>query len=215
MKTHSHSTRLRTLGFTLVEMIIVIAIISLLLTLVTPPVMQMLQGTRMNNSIGQLANELGSARMLAIRLNQTVEVRFFCYEDHESPGGGPAYRAYQIWVNGRPHQPVVRLDTGLVLATNPSGSSEPWSTILDAALNTNGVDQPLPVNSTSLNTTNLATVRYSFFQFRPDGSTNLPGKLQWTLTLLQESDANRAELPPNFASFLLDPVNGRVSTFRP
>jgi len=49
---------------------------------------------------------------------------------------------------------------------------------------------------------------YSYFQFRPDGSTNLSGSQQWTLTLLMEKDSARTVLPSNFVSIVLDPLTG-------
>ena len=214
MRPQTHQSNARAGAFSLLEMIVVVAIIILLFLLVAPVTSQALQASRLSTSAANLANELNGARMLAIRLNQPVEVHFLSYSDRQSPGSGVAYRACQMWVNGRPNAAVTRLETGVILSTMKSGG-EPWSSILDAQANARGGDQALPAGFDIPSATTLTGARHAFFQFRPDGSTNLPGNQQWTVTVIPEKDASRTELPPNFSSIVIDPLNGRLRTLSP
>ena len=109
---------------------------------------------------------------------------------------------------------MARFETGVTLSMAKSGS-ESWSSILDPQTNSQGADQSLPEGFEMPRALDSASARNSVFQFRPDGSTNLSGNRQWTLTLLHEKDTARTELPPNFVSIVIDPLNGRVHTLSP
>jgi uncharacterized protein (TIGR02596 family) len=194
-------------------LLVVLGIIAIIIAMVAPVTIQVVQANRLTSCAANLANQINAARMLSIRLNQPVEFRFYRYTDRETPGSAPAYRSYQVWVNGSPYQGIVTFEPGIVLSTNVSGGS--WSSILDPATNLRGTNQPLPVHFEIPRATDNTSARYSFFQFRPNGSTNLSSSNQWTLTMLMEKDAARTELPANFVSEVIDPLTGAVRTLRP
>lgn len=215
VKPHSPNHRIPLAAFTLVELLVVISIIALIATIVGPVTSQVIQGNRLTSSAINLANQLNAARMLAIRLNQPVEFRFYQYVDRESPGSSPAYRACQVWLKESPYQRIVSFETGVILSMGKESSGEPWSSILNPTKNPYGANQPLPTNFKIPGATDNSGAKYSYFQFRPDGSTTLSENSQWSLTMLLEKDGAGKELPPDFVTEVIDPLTGSVRVLRP
>jgi len=57
---------------------------------------------------------------------------------------------------------------------------------------------------------------FASFRFQPDGSTNLPPKTGWYVTLRQLKDKVKGKVPPpNFFTLQIDPVSGTTRPFRP
>ncbi len=207
--------RRRRTGFTLLELLLVLTLMGIVAAIVAPATIQVLQANRLTSCAVNLANQMNAARMLSIRMNKPVEVRFYQYADSQSASSAVGYRAYQIWLNGSPYQGVVRFEPGVVLSAVNDSSGASWSSILDPAQNLTGANQPLPANFQIPGATNSSSAKYSSFQFRSNGSTNLSGNTQWTLTMLMEKDAARTELPANFITEVIDPLTGAVRTYRP
>ncbi len=72
-------------GFTLVEMMIVIAIMAILATIAAPNLQTYMAQRRLNGAARQVMTDLMAARMKAVSLNQKVKVSFT--SDHK----------YEIW----------------------------------------------------------------------------------------------------------------------
>ncbi len=66
----------RTAGFTLMEMILVLAVLSIMVTVAIPGFMSLLPGMRLNGATRQVAGDLMAARMKAVKLNQRTKVYF-------------------------------------------------------------------------------------------------------------------------------------------
>jgi uncharacterized protein (TIGR02596 family) len=211
-------------AFSLIEMLMVMAVVAIISALVVPASTSMMLSSRLTSSSDQLVATLGLARQTAIARNRPVEVRFYQYADAEVPGevGGSAdsgkFRAFQTFE---------LLESGAVVALSkveqlPDGiifdkgveSTTSLSTLLGNSRNkdftaSSALDPKviIPRVGTSYN------CRY--FRISPDGSTGLEIK-NWFVTLhrLKDGDALLTP-PPNFATVQVDAVSGAVKVYRP
>ncbi len=208
---------MRRAAFSLVELLVVIAVIALIATFAAPALNTVLQGTQLSRASQLLQNELALARQKALASNQDVEVRFYRFGDAGVPGENASdpssgkYRAFQAFSYdddgmARPIGKVQRLpesivfDRGALSSLLESSRSKSWGS---------EVKPPLADVGTSYET--------RAFQFRPDGSTDLaPVGPHWFITLHAEKDGdNLAALPKNFATIRVDAVNGQNRLYRP
>lgn len=61
-------------GFTLIELMVVVAIISVMVGLAGPNLMNMVKTTTLRNATRQLRNDLQQAKLIAIKDNKTVNI---------------------------------------------------------------------------------------------------------------------------------------------
>jgi uncharacterized protein (TIGR02596 family) len=73
-------------AFSLVELLIVVAIIGIIAGFGVPAVQGVLRGSALTQASSQLTDNLALARQHAISRNRTVEVRFYRFGDPEVPG---------------------------------------------------------------------------------------------------------------------------------
>ncbi|MEE2724274.1 MAG: prepilin-type N-terminal cleavage/methylation domain-containing protein, partial [Verrucomicrobiota bacterium] len=76
-------------GFTLIEVLVVLSIIAVIVAFTIPAMAPALKGSKLRQSADQLEALLARAHQKAITENSPVEVRFFRFEDPESPGSLP------------------------------------------------------------------------------------------------------------------------------
>ena len=184
-------------AFSLIELLVVVAIIGILATLSVPAWNAIAEGNRMSSAAQSLSDGLRLARQLALAKNSPVEFRIF--NTLPKDGGTSNYCAfayYQLTDSGTTNQ---------MTRTNflPSG------TVLSTAANYSTLIGP---NGPSYS----ASPAYNSFRFRPDGSTdlNVSSSSQWYVTIVRERDAANTTLPNNFITIKLDAFNGNVSFYR-
>lgn len=199
-------------GFTLVEMLVVIALMALLMAFVGLTVPASLASQQLSASARQMAADLDHAALLAQRDSKPVEIRF--YKCREPGGLGVAqYRAYQVgqiigWdADGKPEirfaGEVQRLPGGVVLVPGA-----PHTTLITPQNEKDSAagDQDLE-----------EAYQYVAYQIRPDGGTNLPRgtgvKTALTLILEPSSGVLPTQLPADFRTIVIDPLNGSVRSY--
>ena len=72
----SQMLRKRQSGFTLIEMMIVIAVLAIMSAIAIPNFMSLLPGMRLNGAARQVMGDLMAARMKAVKLNKKTKVFF-------------------------------------------------------------------------------------------------------------------------------------------
>ncbi len=200
-------------AFSLLELLIVIAILGLLAVLTVPALSSSMKGIKITQGTQLLLDQITLARQLALSKNRAVETRIYSYEDASIPGGKKSYRAmqnFELLDDGtvKPLDKMVRLPAEVIL-----DSSATLSPLLGSsrAKQWTGTDTktPLPGINTAYDTSAIV--------FRPNGYTDLPaGGQSWFLTLHAANDGDNLSAPPkNFSIIQIDPWTGRTSVFRP
>lgn len=204
-------------AFTLLELLVVIAVVGVLAAFIAPAVNTMLRSSRLTQAGDHVVAVLGLARQTALTTNHSVEVRFYQYGDPAVPGekaDAPAtgsYRAFQI-VEFKDGGTELKGRVEVLPSSIIFDSGATLSTLLGSALAKTWTDVPPQIPAAGRNYNCRA------FRFLADGSTNLPGTggTLWFITLhnLVEGDG-RATPPPNYTTLKIDPVNGSLKVYRP
>jgi uncharacterized protein (TIGR02596 family) len=190
-------------AFSLIELLVVIFLIALLTTLAVPTITSVAGGTSVTRAGQLVADQFALARQDATGKNREVQVRFV-WKD-EVPAG---YKGVQLWapsaqdvMDYRPISRIAWMPEGTMISS-------------DAALS------PL-INHPTIPETNevfpgRGPTKYCGFRFRSSGSTDLNFNSSSNfVTVLQNKDAPASGVPANYAVVQVDPVNGRVRTYRP
>jgi uncharacterized protein (TIGR02596 family) len=195
-------------GFTLIELIVVLAIAALLVGLAIPAISPTLRASKLTQAGALMSSQFGLARQTAIAKNKSVEVRICRYAVSGAPGEDPSspstgqFRAIRSFIQEddgecTPVGPAQRLPTGVIVSNNISASPI-TALVVETATDT------LPGN---------VPYQYTHFYFRADGSTDLDFNSQWFVTL--KSATETAAFPSNFVTISVDPLNGNVQIYRP
>lgn len=218
MKTLQHSAQ-RT-AFSLIELVVVIAIIALIATFTVPAATSILRGSAMTQAQQMLTDQISLARQFALSKNRSVEVRFYQLADPEQPGEtaiNPStgqFRALQIFEIvesgvGVPIDKVQRMPSTVIMNQTNQLSSIIGAAGQMPAKDPTNKDPELPRGVGK-------NYKYVAMRFQPDGSTTLGATGSWFLTIHNLSDgATITSPPPNFFTIQIDPVSGSTKGFRP
>jgi uncharacterized protein (TIGR02596 family) len=226
-------------AFSLMELIVVIAIIGIIAGFAVPQAGQILKGSTLTQGSSILEDQVRLARDYAVTKNCKVEVRFYQYADPEMPGEVTTnsatwnYRAVQTFqvvtvsttqtTNESQNEAVLPLDKVQMLPQgvimNPTIT---YSTLLN---NVNSPGVPGASEPTLLQLPRGVGSNYYYvsFRFMPDGSTNLAqvsagsAPPPWFITLHNLNDRGflQGQAPYNYFCLQVDPVTGAIRFYRP
>jgi uncharacterized protein (TIGR02596 family) len=211
-------------SFTLVELLVVMAIIVILIAITVPAFFNMMRTSSLTTGGNRLVDQLNICRQLAMTKNCQVEFRFYQLPDANAPvASAPSvFRAFQGFSldNGGSQTnaitKVMYLPSQIYIAANTTAST---------LLSTN--NPPYYVAGTSPTTAGNsvgvyppASYNYLDFHFKADGSTDLTPTFAspWYVSLANQHDKiqNAASgLPANFITVQIDANTGRARYFRP
>lgn len=228
---HFRRSHPRLQAFTLVEVLVVLAIISIIMFFAVPDMGAIIKGSKLTQAGDELKFILGEAQQTAVKENLTVEVRFFQYKLPEVPPEMVAnmYTAYQIFRllpdSEKAQDPtakrilapineVKKLPSGVVIPY-----SDTWSSLLVDPTITGGT-QEIPG---LVPTEKLTSASFRSFQINPDGTTNLDtsGKTAWYISLVNYTDLEKAGgsvesiAPDNYICLQVDPFSGGTRWYQP
>lgn len=186
-------------AFSLVELLAVVAIMSVLLVLIIPGVSSVLQANRIATAVQVISGEMEMARQLAAARNRTIEVRFIKKNDQ--------FSAIQLWwSDGVPSAAgkAVALSSPLAILSEHS-----MSPILGAAGMFQGT---MPSGGT------FGGNSYKAFRIRASGMIEPPptatNKADFYFTIASDSTP-QGVVPANYATVQINPDTGRVMIYRP
>lgn len=209
MKRTPHASP-ESLGFSLLELLTVIAVLAILSALIVPSVGRIATGTRLTQDGSRLVDEINTARALALARNQPVEI-WFLQLPASSDGSDIGWRGIRCrmlesdgtatWVSR-----TQKLSESMLLA-----SSEALSNCIGGQNSQPLTDLPGSVRGTGIRFYPGGRVE----PISPLGSLSLNDPLFVTIAHAQDLAGSTSELPRNFITIQVEPRNGRVTSFRP
>jgi len=190
-------------AFTLVELLVVVALVAFLMAVALPAITNVMKGATLTRAGQLVADHLALARQEASGKNREVQVRFVWKDG--SPAG---YRGVQLWAtdprNIREYRPITRI------AWMPDG------TLISPAAGLSPLLDHPTIPETNGEFPGRGLTKYCGFRFRSGGGTDLTfNSTANFLTVVPDRDSARTDAPANYTVVQVDPVNGRVRTYRP
>jgi len=203
-------------AFSLVELLTVIALLSILAVATVPSLRGTMDGITINGAAGVIEAELSLARQTALSRNLPVEVRIYQHDD----GTGVAWRMVALVipasVTGKAADEWVSRGKVLRGSVVIDDAKEFSTVVSDAKKAGAGVVAPIRSEESASAPPLLREKAYVAFQFKPDGSTNLPNGQPWCLTLRNLNGHPSGNAPAaNYVSLVLDSLTGRTIAFQP
>lgn len=193
-------------GFTLVEMLVVVALLSMLVTMAAMSVPAALGSQRLSGAARQLSADLNQASLMARKEDKLVELRFYELLP-TSRQGALGYRAYQFglvtgWTtDGRPQVTfsgeLQRLPDDVLLMPDVK-----YNTLKSQTVRTDGTAGA------------EQNVSYVSYFLHVNGSTTLPADKPAVLTLVRETPKGvPSDLPADFRSIVIDPETHQTRVY--
>jgi len=201
-------------GFSLVELLVVIAVISILATLSIGGLNNVARSSKLANAAQRVGDQIALARQLAVSRNLPVEVRFYKLPDFDATTGGPTlWRGMQLFMSD---------------GTATNAASRPVFFPQRVIISSNSAISPLLVTAMGAEITptnnvgaySTSNVQYKSFTIRPNGMLATSNSLVDAnnfLTLHQQNDPMGTDgvKPANFITVQVNPITSKVTIQRP
>lgn len=183
-------------AFSLIEMLVVTAVLAVVLVLVTPAFNAITSASKIGQGGSLLLDELDAARQLADVRGRTIEVRVL------KAAGASSFTGIQLWWPGSPDSPASRplaLPEGIAIHETLS----PWLAIM--------ADGTMPAGGP------WGGADYRAFRLRPSGMfeplPKVADRKRLFLTIAADRDAGG--IPANYATVQVNPDTARPLIYRP
>ncbi|WP_395736856.1 Verru_Chthon cassette protein D [Prosthecobacter sp.] len=206
---HLHSPAFGSRAFSLVEMIVVVAIVTMLFAVAAPYTFSVIQSASLSSAGDTLMQKISQAQQRASSENRPIGLDFFYYNQDEIK----ACHAIQL----------VSYDAASNVATPlepPVYWSEGRVVLLEGALSPMFSTNVQPINTGLAAQEPFKKLGATFYRvvFYPDGSTSLKIPLRTaylTLVGVKNYKQDLATAPANYYTVQIDPVTGRGHSYRP
>lgn len=204
LRRHSHPA-----GFTLVELVIVIAIMVMLIAVATPYTLGALQSANLTSAGDTLMQKLALAQQRSLTENRPVGLDFYYYTEDEIKG---CHAIQMISYNPATNQ-VTQLEP-------PVYWNKQSVVIVEGALSPMFSINQTPVSTGQATQNPFKSLNATFYRviFYPNGSTSLRVPLRTAYLTLISTKSYKADLstaPPDYYTVQIDPVTGRGHSYRP
>lgn len=202
-------------AFSLIELLVTVAILSIMLALTVPPISQLMRSSGIATAGDQLLTTLSQARQIAASRNRTVEVRFYRYVESNDPPQG-RFRAVQLFL-------IEPSAQGSTTQTASRKLTLPSNTYLSPTAALSSLIQPTPRNPRRTGSQLALPISPSglnydaaSFQIFPDGTTNLPlDQISFVTIISTHTPDDQVTAPENFATIIIQPTSGKAQLRRP
>ncbi|WP_395748505.1 Verru_Chthon cassette protein D [Prosthecobacter sp.] len=196
-------------AFSMVEMIVVVAIVSMLFAVAAPYTFSVIQAASLSSSGDTLMQKISQAQQRATSENRPIGLDFFYYSKDEIQGCHAIQLvSYDAAANmATPIEPPVYWSEGRVVLLEG---------VLSPMFSTNV--QPIYTGAAAQEPFKKLGATFYRVVFYPDGSTNLRIPLRTaylTLVATKNYQKDLATPPPNYYTVQIDPVTGRGHSYRP
>jgi len=197
-------------AFSLVELLVVVAMMGLLLVLLAPALQSIGGGTQLTAAGDLLTSQLRLARQLAVSRNRGTQLWLISHRDEN---GGLQIRSLAVFIDGENADQA------------PTALGRPQNLPIPVVLEEDAVLSPLLQDLENLTGAELGVrlpgvgLDYSarMIRFRPDGRAEVPGDNSRNfLTLCPEHvTIASGQLPANYSMTQIVRQSGQVRTYRP